>query len=268
MQSNNPVFGRSAVFSGRTSAQDVQTPSSERLEAMYAAPSAAPAQTGRMTYDDVVSRTAATLGVLLVGAAIGWWQPGLVFIGLIGGLVLGLVNAFKKEPSPPLILAYAALQGLFVGGISFMFENVAFSAGGTPLNGIVAQAILGTVSVFGVALFLYRSGRVRVTPKFQRGAMIALGGYLVFVVVNLLAQMFGWADGTFGFRDGWFGVVIGLFAVCLAAVMLILDFDFVEKGVKQGIPTKYAWTAAFGLTVTLVWLYVEMLRLLAILRGE
>ncbi|AYY14377.1 Bax inhibitor-1/YccA family protein [Actinobacteria bacterium YIM 96077] len=268
MQSRNPVFGRAAAFGGRSATSDVHTPSTGQLEDMYAAPSASPAQTGRMTYDDVVTRTGGTLGVLLIGAVVGWWQPGLVWIGLIGGLVLGLVNAFKKEPSPPLILAYAALQGLFVGGISFMFENVAFSAGGTPLNGIVAQAILGTISVFAVALFLYRSGRVRVTPKFVRGAMIAMGGYLVFVMFNLVARLFNWTDGTFGFRDGWFGIAIGLFAVCLAAVMLILDFDFIEKGVKQGIPSKYAWTAAFGLTVTLVWLYIEMLRLLAILRGE
>ncbi|WP_129667948.1 Bax inhibitor-1/YccA family membrane protein [Phytoactinopolyspora endophytica] len=268
MQSSNPVFGRAAAFNGRSAVHNAPAPSTERLEEMYAAPSASPAQTGRMTYDDVVMRTGATLGVLLIGAAVGWWQTQLTFIGFIVGLVLGLVNAFKKEPSPPLILAYAAFMGTFLGGISFQFENVAFQAGDTPLTGIVAQAVLATVSVFAVSLFLYRSGRVRVTPKFQRGAMMALGGYMVFVIINLFAQMFGLADGTFGFRDGWFGVLIGLFAVGLAAVMLILDFDFVEKGVKQGIPSKYAWTAAFGLTVTLVWLYIEMLRLLAILRGE
>lgn len=268
MQSSNPVFGRSAAFSGGPGVQHAPAPDAGKLEEMYAAPSASPAQTGRMTYDDVVMRTGATLGVLLIGAVIGWMNTGLFYVGLIGGLILGLVNAFKKEPSPPLILAYALLQGFFVGGISFLLENVSLSAGGTPLNGIVAQAILATLSVFAVSLFLYRSGKVRVTPKFQRGVMMALGGYLVFVVFNFMAQIFGFADGTFGFRSGWFGIAIGLFAVGLAAMMLILDFDFIEKGVKEGIPNKYAWTAAFGLTVTLVWLYIEMLRLLAILRGE
>jgi uncharacterized YccA/Bax inhibitor family protein len=148
------------------------------------------------------------LGVVLIGAVVGWWQPQQMYKGMIGGLILGLVNAFKREPSPPLILAYAALMGMFLGGISFVFENMAITAGGTPLNGIVAQAIVGTLSVFAVSLFLYRSGRVRVTPKFQRGAMMALGGYLVFVIFNLLARMFGWADGTFGFREGWFGIAL------------------------------------------------------------
>src|SRR5690606_27026889 len=147
----------------------------------------------------------------------------------------------------------------------WMFENM--QIGGSSLNGIVAQAILGTLGVFAVALFAYRSGKVRVTPKFRRGALIALGGYAVFCLVNLLAQVFGWSDSPFGFRDGWLGIAIGLFAIGLAAVMLILDFDFVEQGVKAGLPAKFAWTAAFGLTVTLVWLYIEMLRLLAILQS-
>lgn len=266
MQSNNPVFNRAEGFNGRHASYDAVAPTAEELQNMYAAPSATPLQTGRMTYDDVVVKTGITFGVLLAGAVIGWLNPGLVWIGLIVGLVLGLVNSFKREPSPALILAYAAFEGVFVGGISFVFENM--TVGGSSLNGIVAQAVLATLAVFVAALFAYRSGKVRVTPKFQRGAMIALGGYLVFCVVNLLAQVFNWTDSPFGFRDGWLGVLIGLFAVGLASVMLILDFDFIEKGVKAGLPAKFAWTAAFGLTVTLVWLYIEMLRLLAILRGD
>ncbi|PSK96106.1 putative YccA/Bax inhibitor family protein [Haloactinopolyspora alba] len=264
MQSKNPVFGRAVGFNSRQAA-DVAAPSADELQNMYAAPSATPTQTGRMTYDDVVVKTGITFGVLLAGAVVGWLNPQFAMVGLIVGLVLGLVNAFKRNPTPALILAYAAFEGLFLGGISFMFENT--EIGGAQLDGIVAQAVLGTLGVFAAALFAYRSGKVRVTPKFRRGAMIALGGYAVFVVVNLLAQMFGFADGTFGFRDGIFGILIGLFAVGLAAVMLVLDFDFIEKGVQAGLPAKYAWTAAFGLTVTLVWLYIEMLRLLAILQS-
>jgi uncharacterized YccA/Bax inhibitor family protein len=240
-------------------------PNAEQLEEMYTAPSATPVQTGRMTYDDVVVKTGLTFGVLLVGAVVGWFTPQLYIVGAIVGLVLGLVNAFKREPSPALILAYAAFEGLFVGGISSVFEGMQIN--GNDLDGIVAQAVLATLAVFAVSLWAYRSKRIRVTPRFQRGVMIALGGYLVFCLVNLLFQVFGSSDSVFGFRTGIFGVLIGLFAVGLAAFCLILDFDFIEKGVQQGIPAKFAWTAAFGLTVTLVWLYIEVLRLLAILRG-
>jgi uncharacterized YccA/Bax inhibitor family protein len=265
MQSNNPVLGR--AFGSPTSTYQTPAPSAEQLEQMYQAPPAV--QPGRMTYDEVVTKTGILLAVVVGGAAVGWLTApsALTMVGLVVGLVLGLVNAFKKEPSPPLMIAYAAFMGLFLGGISFMFERVAVM-GTQPLNGIVAQAIIGTMGVFGVSLWAYRSKRIRVTPKFQRGVLIALGGYLVFVVVNLLFQIFGNAASPLGFRTGWFGIAIGLFAITLAALVLILDFDFVEKGVEAGIPAKYAWTAAFGLTVTLIWLYIEFLRLLAILRGE
>lgn len=264
MQSNNPAFNRSEVFSGRQASIDVATPTADELQDMYGAPSAVN-RTGRMTYDDVVTRTGLTLGVVVLAAVVGWQVPNLAMVGLIGGLVLGLVNAFKKEPSPPLILAYAAFEGVFLGGISFMFSNIVVS--GQTLDGIVAKAVVGTLIVFGIALVAYRSGKVRVTPKFQRTVLIAGAGYLVFCVFNLVAQMFGWADGMFGFRDGFLGIAIGLFAITLAAFFLILDFDFVEKGVQNGIPAKFAWTAAFGLTVTLVWLYLEFLRLFAILQS-
>jgi uncharacterized YccA/Bax inhibitor family protein len=260
MESNNPAFRRNEGFarSGGGYATFDQ-PSAQQLEQMYQQPSATPVRTGRMTIDDVVTKLGISFAVLLVGAAVGWIYPGLAIVGALVGLVLGLVNSFKKEPSPALILAYAGFEGLFVGGISRIFED--------QWNGIVGQAVLGTLSVFLVALFLYRSGRVRVTPKFQRMAIIALGGYLVFSLVNLVASLAG-VGGGWGFRNGALGVGIGLFAVGLAAVMLILDFDFIEQGVRNGLPEKMSWYAAFGLLVTLVWLYIEMLRLIAILRGD
>jgi uncharacterized YccA/Bax inhibitor family protein len=271
MQSNNPVFGRSQAFNGRPAA-DVATPTAEELRDMYAGPSAGPVQTGRMTYDDVVAKTGLTLAVLLVGAVVGWMYPGLMLVGLVVGLVLGLVNSFKREPSPALILAYAAFEGLFVGGISNVFENMraGFNAAGDPvyLDGIVAQAILGTVAVFAVALVVYRQRWIRVTSRFRKVVIVAGLGYLLFSLVNLVAMLFDWVDGPFGFRNGMLGVGISVFAVVLASLFLMLDFDFIEKGVATGLPAKYAWTAAFGLVVTLVWLYVEMLRLIAILRGD
>lgn len=258
MQSHNPVLSR--AFSSPTSTYQTPAPSAEQLERMYQAPPAP--QAGRMTYDEVVTKGGITFAVLLAGAVIGWQVPRLFFVAMIVGFVLALVNIFKREPTPALILVYAGVQGVFLGGISQILESM------TPRANIVPQAVLGTMGVFAVSLWLYKSGRVRVTPKFQRTVLMALGGYLVFVIFNLIAQFAGWAPEMFGFRSGPLGIVIGLFAIALAAFVLMLDFDFIDKGVQQGIPAKYAWTAVFGLTVTLVWLYIEMLRLLAILQGE
>lgn len=239
------------------------TPSADELETMYSAPSATPVDTRRMTYDDVVVKTAITLGVLLVGAVVGWQVPGLALIGLVVGLVLGLVNSFKKNPSPALILAYAAFEGLFLGGISWMFESQ--SIAGKPAQGIVAQAVLATFSVFAVVLIGFRSGKLRTSPKLNRIFFIAMGGYLLFVLVNAGLSLFGSGQDL---RAGGWGLAIGAVAVLLASYSLVMDFEFIKVGVDQGAPAKFAWTAAFGLVVTLVWLYIEFLRILAILRGN
>jgi uncharacterized YccA/Bax inhibitor family protein len=261
MESNNPVFARSEALQAgaRTATVGVDAAAMQQLEHAYASPPAGPLQTGRITYNDVVVKTGLTFAVLLVGAGIGWLNPALTLIGFLGGLVLGLVNAFKKEPSPPLIIGYAALMGIALGGISMMYQ--------AQFDGIVQQAVLGTFSVFAVALVAYRSGRIRVTPKFQRMVMIGMMGYLAFSLINIVAGLFGVGDG-WGFRTGIVGILISVVAVALAAFSLVLDFDFIDKSVAAGVPAKYAWTAAFGLVVTLVWLYLEMLRLLAILQGN
>lgn len=275
MQSRNPVFNRSNAFASRGPArQQAGQPgyptapgyaaggyAAADLEQMYNQPSATGVDTGRMTMDDVVVKTGLMFAVLLPLAALNYviQSPLLTFGGLIVGLVLGLVVAFKQSTNAALILSYAGAEGLFLGGISRVFENV--------WNGIVPQAVLGTLSVFAVALFLYKSGRVRATPKFRRTVLIAGVGYLVFSLVNLVVMMM--SDGSdWGLRQGPLGFAIGLFAVGLAAAFLILDFDFAEEGVRNGLPERYSWLAAFGLVVTLVWLYIEMLRLIAILRGD
>ncbi|GAB2691428.1 Bax inhibitor-1/YccA family protein [Thalassiella azotivora] len=258
----NPYAAPQAPQYGQATQQGQQY-SPEQLEQMYAQPPAGPAQTGRMTYDDVVMRTGIMFAVLLPAAAFSWWSQSalLMFVGLGVGLVLGLVNAFKKEPVPALILAYAGFEGLFLGGISFLF--------GSQWEGIVQQAVLATLAVFAVALFAFKSGKVRVTPKSRKVFMIAIGGYLLFSLANLGLMLFGVGGGTFGpLREGPLGIAVGLFAVGLASYSLVMDFDFIERGVKSGLPQKYAWTAAFGLVVTLVWLYIELLRLIAILRGD
>lgn len=233
------------------------TPSTDELETMYAAPSATPVDTRRMTYDDVVVKTATVFGAVLVGGVVGWMVPALLWVGLIGGLVLGLVNAFKRNPSPALILGYGLFEGVLLGAIS-MFFNSAYP-------GIVAQAVLGTLSVFAVVLVGFRSGKLRTSPKLNKIFFIAISGYLLFSLVNLGLMVFAGQDSL---RTGVLGLAISAFAVILASYSLVMDFEFIKAGVDQGAPAKFAWTAAFGLVVTLVWLYIEILRILAILRGD
>ena len=234
----------------------------EQLEQSYRQPAAGPADTGRMSYNDVIAKTVITLGLVLVGAVVGWMMPALMLPGAIVGLVLGLVNSFKREPSPALILLYAAAEGLFLGGISQVFEQM--------WPGIASQAVLATLCVFAVTLALYSSGKVRATPKTMRIFMIAMIGYALFSLANLFLMLFGVTDAMFGLRGQFplLGLGIGVLAVFLAAFSLVMDFTAITEGVRAGAPQKYSWSAAFGLTVTLVWLYVEILRILAILRGN
>jgi uncharacterized YccA/Bax inhibitor family protein len=290
---SNPVFSRSDVFGeprrtgaagarrGGTATYPNQTPAygtppqpgqygaagqqamdASQLDAMYESPSATTADTKRMTYDDVIIKTGGLLALLVVVAAATWTlvpRPMLgvvMIVGLIGGLVLGLVNAFKRNPSPALIVAYTVFEGAFLGAISLMYNQIA--------DGAVWQAVLGTASVFAVSLFLFRSGKVRVTPKFTRWLMFALLGYALFSLINFVLMMTGVLDG-FGMRNGPIGVIVGLVAVGLAAASLIVDFDSIKRGVEAGVPAKMAWAAAFGLLVTLIWLYLELLRLVTII---
>ncbi|MDR6508276.1 Bax inhibitor-1/YccA family protein [Arthrobacter oryzae] len=237
----------------------------DQLQQMYNQPAAGPAETGRMTFDDVIIKTAACLGVLVAGAAVTLFVSMplaslLMIVGALGGFVLALVNTFKKQPSPALILAYAGLEGLFLGGLTRVLD--------TMYPGVGLQAVVGTLSVFAVTLLLFKSGKVRATPKAMKFFLIAMVGYALFSVVNLVMMMTGLTTEPFGLRSGIIGVVIGILAIGLAAFSLVMDFTSIEEGVRNGAPERFSWTAAFGLTVTLVWLYVEIIRLLAILRGD
>ncbi|MCK0117870.1 Bax inhibitor-1/YccA family protein [Isoptericola sp. S6320L] len=272
---SNPVFSNSAVFgeprrgaggtatasAGQAGRFGAQAADAASLQNMYNAPSATPVDTKRLTYTDVIMKTAGLLSLLVVVAAVSWSLtetiPSLWIIGMVVGLVLGLVNAFKKNPSPLLITLYTVAQGLFLGGISRYYESW--------YDGVVLQAVLATLSVFAVALALFSSGKVRVTPKFTRFLLIGMIGYLVFSLVNVVLVWTGVLEG-WGMRGGTLGIIVGLFAVVLASMSLIVDFDSIKRGVEQGVPAKFAWSAAFGLLVTLIWLYLEILRLLAIFR--
>ena len=233
--------------------------SADRLDAMYGAPAAGTNETGRMTYDDVVMRTAMVLGAVVLGALAGWIMPVLTLPGALIGFVLAMVNVFKRQPSPALILAYGVFEGMFLGGISGMFEAM--------YPGIVVQAVIGTIAVFVSVLVLFRSGKVRASPRATKIFMVALMAYAVFALVNLGAVLlFGFNIRTDSPLGPWLGLLIGAVAILLAAYSFVLDFDNIKRGVEVGVPEKMAWSAAFGLTVTLIWTYVEILRILAIIR--
>jgi uncharacterized YccA/Bax inhibitor family protein len=263
MESRNPVFARSQEFQrGGYATFNTATPSAQELDERYNAPSATTLDTGRMTIDDVVMRTATIFAVLLVAAGVTYQvRPafGIILIAAIAGLVLSLVITFRKVISPPLILTYGALEGVFVGGISRLYQDF--------YDGIVAQAVLGTLAAFGAMLALYKVGAIRATPRFQRILIIAGAGYLAFGLLHLVGVMFHWWDSIYA-GGGLLAIGLSAFGVVLASLFLVLDFDQIEQGIRNGAPQKYAWLAGFGLVVTLVWLYLEILRLLAILRGD
>jgi uncharacterized YccA/Bax inhibitor family protein len=264
MRTNNPALARNEAFTrGGYATFDVQTPSSGQLEDQYRMPS--PVRERGMTIEDVVNKGAILFAVLLAVAVPVFFlaPPALLFPlwigGLIATLVLGMVIAFSKTPKPPLMILYAAIQGGFVGAISAFYA----SAFGGP---IVPQAVLGTLAAFTAMLIAYRTGLIRATGRFKKILLIAGLGYFIFSLVNIGFVLF--AGTSFFFDTGILGVGLSLLGVTLASLFLVLDFDFIENGIRNQIPAQYAWTAAFGLLVTLVWLYLEILRLLAILRGD
>jgi len=251
---------------GMQGVQDRMT--SDQLEQMYDAPPAGPIQTGRVTYDDVVVKTLG-LFVVLVAAAAGSWfltrgNPALLTPFMIGGALLGfgvaLAVIFMKTISPPLIVLYALLEGVFLGSFSQVMEQ--------RWPGIVMTAVVATLCTFAGMLAGYRFGIVKVTSRSRRIFGMAMIGYLLYSVVNVVALMFGWTSG-WGFNSsGLLGIGISLLGVGLAAYALAIDFDDIGNAVRAGMPEKVSWKLAFGLIVTLVWLYLEILRLLAVLRGN
>lgn len=260
MQSRNPVLSRDGAFSRGGYATFDQAPPADQLQAMYDAP--AYTDTRRMTIDDVVTRTALMLAVVAGTGALAWFLNLGIGVALIAGLVgFGLVIAvsFKRVINPGLILTYAAVEGVFVGVLSHYFNQM--------VPGVVVQAVMGTGTAFAAMLFAYKTGIIKVTPRFTKILIGAVLGFLGLSLINFVAYFF--TDGGLGLREsGPLGILFGLAGVVLASLFLALDFHFIEQGVKNGAPEKEAWLGAFGLTVTLVWLYVEMLRLLTILQSE
>jgi uncharacterized YccA/Bax inhibitor family protein len=242
---------------------------SQQLQDLYNQPSAGSAQMRRVTLDDVVMKTMGLFTiVVLVGAATWYYvaaQPNkspaplaLMLGGMLGGLAIGLVIAFKKTISVPLIVLYAVLEGVLVGAISQVFEN--------RYPGIVSTAVIATVCTFAGMLLGYKTGLIKVTDKSRRIFGMAIMGYLLFGLVNLVVVLLGYGSGFgIGGTSGW-GIAISVLGVGLASYSLAIDFDSVTRAVNAQLPEKYSWLLAHGFIVTLVWLYLELLRLLARLR--
>ena len=209
----------------------------------------------RLTMNDVMVKTGINLGLVAVGAAVAWYAPVLMLLGLVGGLVLGLVNSFKKKVSPVLVMAYALMEGLLLGGLSAVVDM--------RYPGVAIQAVLATLVVAGTTLALFANGKLRATPKLNKIFMIGAIGYMAYGFISILgAGIFGSSLNSFSIGGIPLGLVVGLFAVALATYSLLLDFTTTSEAVEAGLPERESWRLAFGLTASLVWLYVEILRVL------
>ena len=289
MQSSNPVFTRSEGFNGRQSANTYGNPTHPGAGQQYPGYGSSPAQwstgtaggpggdvrldQGRMTIDSVVQKTGLTLGVVVLVAAATWFLTpdlsvspealgGLYALSLVGGLVgfvLAMVNSFKKVVSPGLVLAYSVAEGLFVGAFSKALE-AQFG------DGLVVGAVLGTMAAVAGTLAAYKFFNIQVGTRFRKWVIGAMFGFVALSLLDLVLSFFGSSFGFNGF--GTMGLISSVVGLGLGVLMLILDFDFVERGIAAGLPERESWRAAFGLTVTIIWIYIELLRILAILRGN
>ncbi|PRQ12399.1 hypothetical protein C1Y63_00985 [Corynebacterium sp. 13CS0277] len=269
MRSSNPVFN-SLTKASRGQAQEYVQAGYGQAEAFnqYGAGYGQPLAVGgarAMTHDDVINKTAITVGIITVLAAINMAlsvvAPGLsmilMMIGLIGGLITVMVASFRRlYASAAVTITYAVFEGLAVGGLSLLFGGLTGKTGT-----IVGQAVLGTLGVFLGMLYVYKTGVVKVTPKFNRILTGALIGVLVMSLGNVLLMLFTGSNPLT--NGGPIAIVFSLFCIGLAAVSFLSDFDQADRLVRAQAPADMAWGVALGLAVTLVWLYTEILRLLS-----
>ena len=227
-----------------------------------------------LTIDDIVTKTGITLGVLTAVAIVSYFLVAqnlalaapFAIVGGLGGLVLVLIATFgRKQDNPAIVLSYAALEGLFLGALSFLLANLYVS--GASAGALIGQAVLGTIGVFAGMLVVYKTGAIRVTPKFTRFIVAAMFGVLALMLGNLVLAMFGVGGGEgLGLRSGGpIAIIFSLVCIGIAAFSFLIDFDAADRMIRAGVPEKAAWGIALGLTVTLVWLYIEILNLLSML---
>lgn len=285
MRTSNPIFSRwgAARDTGKAVSFTKQpvgatlggAPVDDHLTNPYA-PGAAPAtgttpSSGAVTMDDVVVRTGTTLGTVTLAAVLSWLLLPVdeANLGMSYGLALGaafvafalsMVQSFKRTPAPALILGYAAFEGVFLGVLSSTVSTYI-----SP--GVVVQAVLGTFAVSAGVLIAYRRRWIRVDRRFAGFVTAAATGFLILLVADSLFALFGAGDGL-GFQSGGLGIAFGVVGILLGAAFLALDFKQVEDAVAYGAPREEAWLAAFGITMTLVWIYLEVLRVLTILNSD
>ncbi len=280
---SNPVFNRlETQWSGQGEVQTAQgyqqaqrpiydQVAFDQARTAYQQPAADAVTMGRMTYDDVVVKTAGMLVIAVCTAAVAWFVSAsnlslagpMILVGFIGGLIVAMINIFSKKIRPSLVMTYAALEGVGLGALSMLMNTI--------YPGIVVQAVVATFAVFGTTLALFASGKVRNSPKLQKFALISLIGLiasrlLIWLLAMLGVPMSGGNDlSIMGLP---LGLLLSVFAGFIGAICLISDFDQVKVGVQQGAPAKYAWMCAFGIMVTLIWLYVEILNILSHLNSR
>jgi uncharacterized YccA/Bax inhibitor family protein len=275
MQSNNPVFRRSEEFNS-ANAYGNQTYAGGTPTTGYGVPTTPDSRVGApMTIDSVVQKTAISLAVVIVVAAATWvLTPDLtdaeaslgplyaaLLIGSLGAFALSMVNSFKRVISPALVLAFAAFEGVALGAFSKVIDSV---YGGD--DNLVVQAVIGTFAAFAGTLAAYKIFDIKVGSKFRMFVMAAVFGMIGLSLMELVLSMFNNQLGLFGF--GALGMLTAIAGLVLGVFMLILDFDFVEQGVRNQIPEQESWRAAFAITVALVWIYTNLLRLLAIFSSD
>lgn len=278
MQSNNPVLAKTDWGQSQQPVQGYpqdpnaqqfygqQYPQDPNAQQFYAQ---APANV--MTIDDVITKSAITLGTVVLVAAVTMWafatgllpmtllQP-VVIVGALVAFGVVLMVSFRRQIKPGFVLAYAAIEGVFLGAVSFMFEYI--------YPGIVIPAVLGTFVAAGATLAAYKFFRIKVTNKFRKMVIIGTFAYAGVLLVNLVLSLFGIDLGIISITGGvsWIALLASAVGVSLAVFNLILDFDYIEQGIAMRAPASESWRGAFGLTVTMVWLYIEILRILSYFR--
>jgi uncharacterized YccA/Bax inhibitor family protein len=296
MQSNNPVFRRSEEFNrpvanaygnptypGNGTAyssygQPVNDPStwSTGAPGTPGGTGYAPETTRPMTIDSVVQKTGISLGVVIVAAIVTWLVTGditdtevpgalvtALTVGSLGAFALSMVNSFKRVVSPPLVLAFCVLEGVALGAFSKLIDAMYSDSSS---GNLVVQAVIGTFAAFAGTLAAYKFFNIQVGSKFRTFVIAAVFGMVALSLLELVLSMFGSSFGLFGF--GTLGMLTAIAGLVLGVFMLILDFDFVEQGVANRIPEAESWRAAFAMTVSLVWIYTNLLRLLAIFNSD
>ena len=266
MTMTNPAFRRNPAF------KDKRNMSAEDLQKLYEMTSDNTVAERPMAFESTLVKSVFGFAVLIIGGVIGWFvvasipaiAGGVLMVAGIGAFVLAMVNIFKREPVPVLILLYALVEGVLLGGLSLMYN--------TLWDGIVVQAVIGTVAVFAVTLALFASGKVRVSKRATQIFFVVMISYVVFSLVNILLMVTGVNNDPWGLEGIKvfgipLGVIFGILMVLMAAYSLVMDFTMIQTGIANKAPAKYEWTGVFSIMLTVVWLYLQILRILAISRN-